>query len=234
MILPPWLTDPPALGSLLRIIVINIVLSGDNAVVVALACRAIPAAQKKRAMFLGTSGAIVLMVVFTVFAAFVLSLPYFKLLGGLALFWIAIKMLFPGNDGKCAVEDKAGMLSAIRTIVVADVIMSLDNVIGVAAAADGRVDLIVVGLVISIPFIIYGSNLIIKLLGHFPALVTFGAALIGFIAGETGIAERTVAAWIGRSMPVLRTLVPLMTAASVVLVGKIFAAKPRLGAEKGR
>ena len=218
-----WLSDVRTWTALLEIIGVNIVLSGDNAVVIALACRALPPRQQRLAIFFGSAGAIVLRAVLTVFAALLLAKPYLKLIGGVLLLWIAVKLLLPEDDGDGETEDKAGMFAAIKTIVIADLVMSLDNVLGVAAVAEGNVILLILGLLISMPLIIYGSTLIMRLMGRFPVLITLGAALLGYVAAEMAVSDPAVAPWIEASIPTLRRLAPSSGAVLVVLAGKYFA-----------
>src|SRR6188768_1518856 len=154
---------------LLKIIGVNIILSGDNAVVIALAARSLPQKQQKQAVFWGAGAAIVLRVVLTLFAVALLTLPWLKLIGSLLLFWIGIKLLVP-EDGDDEIEASDKLLSAIKTILIADLVMSLDNVIAVAAAAGGSVILLVLGLAISIPLVIFGATLLVKLMDRFPII----------------------------------------------------------------
>ena len=204
--------------ALSQIILINIVLSGDNAVVIALACRSLPPAQQKRAIVFGSVGAIVLRVALTFIAVYLLTLPYLKLVGAALLLWIGIGLL-KGDDGEEDLEGHSSLAAAIKTIVVADLVMSLDNVIGVAAAAKGNVPLLVFGLVVSIPLIIFGSTLILKLMGRFPVIITLGAGLLGWVAGEMAISDPSIAGW-AAGRHVLHTVIPAVGAIFVVVVGK--------------
>jgi YjbE family integral membrane protein len=211
-----WLIDAHNWVALLEIIGVNIVLSGDNAVVIALACRTLPPAQQRLAIIFGAAGAIVLRAVLTVFAVLLLARPYLKLFGGVLLLWIAIKLLLPDDDGDGETEGKAGMFAAIKTIVIADLVMSLDNVLGVAAVAKGDVILLVLGLLISMPLIIYGSTLIMGLMGRFPVLITLGAALLGYVAGEMVVSDPVVVPWIEANAAWLHVFAPLLGAVLVV------------------
>ena len=212
------ISTPEFWVALAQIIMINIVLSGDNAVVIALACRALPPKQQKRAIMFGSVGAIVLRIVLTFFAIYLLSLPYLKLIGAAALLWIGVGLL-KGEDGEEHLEGHANLTAAIKTIIVADLVMSLDNVIGVAAAAKGNVFLLVVGLVISIPLIIYGSTLILKLMGRFPVIITIGAGLLGWVAGEMAVSDPAISAWVAQHHN-LHTIAPVIGALLVVGTGK--------------
>ncbi|MGI4849677.1 MAG: TerC family protein [Janthinobacterium lividum] len=169
-----------ALGN---IILVNIVLSGDNAVVIAMAARSLPPAQQKKAIFYGSAAAIVMRVILTIFALQLLALPYLKLVGSLLLFNIGLQLLTEQDD-EGDVTHHATLLGAIKTILVADLVMSLDNVLGVAAAADGNIVLLVAGLAVSIPLIVFGSTLILRLMERFPVIITLGAALLGYLSGE--------------------------------------------------
>ncbi len=204
--------------ALLQIIMINIVLSGDNAVVIALASRSLPPAQQKKAIIFGSVGAIALRIVLTFFAIMLLTLPYLKLVGAALLLWIGIGLL-KGEDEEAHLEGHSSLAAAIKTIIVADLVMSLDNVIGVAAAAKGNIPLLVIGLVISIPLIIYGSTLILKLMGRFPVIITIGAGLLGWVAGEMAVSDPAVTAWMANHS-VIHMLAPPVGAILVVLTGK--------------
>lgn len=171
-----------ALGT---IIVANILLSGDNAVVIAMAARSLPAQQQKKAIFIGSAAAIVMRIVLTLVAAKLLSIPWLKTIGALLLLYIGITLLADSDDDEGhAGQGHGSMAAAIRTILIADLVMSLDNVIAVAAAAHGDIPLLVIGLATSIPLVIFGSTLLLKVIDKFPVIVWAGAALLGFIAGE--------------------------------------------------
>lgn len=209
--------------ALMQIIVINIMLSGDNAVVIALASRSLPPLQQKRAIMFGSVGAIVLRIVLTFFAMLLLDLPYLKLLGGLALLWIGASML--GDNDEANLDAHTHLWAAIRVIIVADFIMSLDNVLGVAAAAKGNLVLLIIGLAISIPLIVWGSQVILKLMERYPIIVTFGAGLLGWVAGEMIVGDKVVAGWVESRAHVLESVVPWFCAILVVLVGKWMAGR---------
>ncbi len=177
------------------IIWVNIILSGDNAVVIALAARSLQAHQQKQAVFWGAAAAVVLRIILTIVAVELLKLPYLKLIGGALLFWIAVKLLVPEDDDGDDVASSSHLLGAIKTILIADLVMSLDNVIAVAAVAKGSIVLLVLGLLISIPLVVYGATLLMKLMDRYPVIVTVGAALIGFVAGEMLVTDPIVIAW---------------------------------------
>ncbi len=207
-----------------QIIIINILLSGDNAVVIALASRSLPPKQQKQAIIFGSVGAIVLRVILTFFAVMLLDLPYLKIIGGALLLWIGASML-AADDGDPDLAGHSQMMAAIRTIIVADLVMSLDNVIGVAAAAKGNIVLLVLGLAISIPLIIGGSQLLLKLMERFPIIITGGAALLGWVAGEMFVTDKAISDWIEANAGYLHTLVPAACAVIVVVVGKWMASR---------
>lgn len=213
-----FLSSPEFWVALLQIILINIVLSGDNAVVIALACRELPRQQQKKAVVFGSVGAIVLRVVLTFFAVYLLTLPYLKLIGAALLLWIGVGLLKGEDDGE-ELSSNSNLAAAIKTIIVADLVMSLDNVIGVAAAAKGNISLLVIGLVISIPLIIYGSTLILKLMARFPVIITIGAGLLGWVAGEMALSDPAVKDW-AEGQHTLHMLAPAIGAALVVATGK--------------
>jgi YjbE family integral membrane protein len=177
---------------ILEIIGINIVLSGDNAVVIALACRALPAHQRNKAVIAGALAAVGLRIIFTFMAAQLLDLPWVKLIGGLLLFYIAIKLMIPEDENPdIAAHDT--LWKAIQTIAIADIVMSLDNVVAIAAAAKGNWNLILLGLAISIPLVIFGSQIIMKMMHRFPWLAWAGAALLGYVAAEIMIEDPLIA-----------------------------------------
>ncbi|MCO5108001.1 MAG: TerC family protein [Burkholderiaceae bacterium] len=185
-----------ALGS---IVLANILLSGDNAVVIALAARGLPARQQKKAIFWGSAAAIVMRIALTVLAAEMLTWPYLKIIGGLLLLYIGVSLILDDDsdeegDGKAVAS---GLFAAVRTILVADLVMSLDNVLAVAAAANGDMVLLVIGLAISIPLIIAGSTMLLKVMERFPVIITVGAALLGFLAGEMELTDPAVENWVG-------------------------------------
>ena len=219
------LATPEFWLALFQIILINIVLSGDNAVVIALACRSLPPQQQRKAIVFGTVGAVVLRVILTFFAVFLLTLPYLKLVGAVLLLWIGVGLLRGEDDGN-ELADHAGLGAAIKTIIVADFIMSLDNVIGVAAAAKGDLLLLVLGLVISVPLIVFGSTLILRLMNRFPVIITLGAALLGWVAGEMALSDPALAGYVGHGRA-LHVAVPALGAVLVVAVGNWLARRER-------
>jgi YjbE family integral membrane protein len=213
-------TTLTALGS---IILVNIILSGDNAVVIALAARSLPAHQQGRAIFWGSAAAIVLRVVLTLVAVELLRLPYLKIGGGALLFYIGVTLLLDDDGGsdEQGKGDNNGLMTAIRTILVADLVMSVDNVIAVAAAAKGNVVLLILGLAMSIPLIIFGSTLLLKVMDRFPFIVTGGAALIGWLAGDMLITDPGLLALTGPLPTTFEIVVAAAGAVMVVVVGTL-------------
>jgi YjbE family integral membrane protein len=184
-----------------QIIMIDILLGGDNAVVIALACRGLPPAQRTKGIIWGTAGAIVLRVVLIFFALTLLAIPYLKIIGGLLLVWIGVKLLLPQDDGHGDVQASDKLWAAVKTVIVADLVMSLDNVIAIAGAAesaggDHKMPLVVFGLLVSIPIIVWGSQLVIKLMDRFPVIITLGGMLLGWIAGTMMVSDPALLAWV--------------------------------------
>jgi len=213
--------SPAFWGALGSIILANILLSGDNAIVIALAARSLPPKQQKQAIFWGSAAAIVMRVVLTLIAVEILKWPYLKIVGGILLVYIGVTLLVSDDDD--GEEDKkpvqAGMASAIRTILVADLVMSLDNVLAVAAAAKGNTPLLVIGLALSIPLIVFGSTLLLKVMDRFPIIITAGAALLGFLAGEMLVSDPAVVRWFGELPHSADDIAGVIGAALVVGIG---------------
>jgi YjbE family integral membrane protein len=190
-----------------QIIMIDILLGGDNAVVIALACRKLPPAQRTQGIIWGTVGAIVLRVVLIFFALTLLEIPYLKLVGAALLVWIGVKLLAPGDEGGHGEVQSADKLwAAVRTVIVADLVMSVDNVIAIAGAAesaggDHKMPLVVFGLLVSIPIIVWGSQFVIRLMDRFPAVITVGGMLLGWIAGTMAVGDPAAAGFIPQAGP---------------------------------
>jgi YjbE family integral membrane protein len=180
---------------LLKIIGVNLILSGDNAVVIALAARSLPQRQQKAAVLWGSGAAVAMRIVLTIFAVALLTLPWLKLVGSLLLFWIGIKLLLP-EEGDENINASDNLISAIKTILIADLVMSIDNVIAVAAAAQGSMTLLVLGLAISIPLVIFGSTLLLHLMERWPVIITIGGGLLGFVAGEMLVTDPALKGWL--------------------------------------
>jgi YjbE family integral membrane protein len=228
-----------------QIIMIDIVLGGDNAVVIALACRKLPPPQRVKGILWGTAGAIVLRVILIFFALQLLAIPFLKLAGAVLLVWIGVKLLLPEHDdghGNIAGSDR--LWGAVKTVIVADLVMSVDNVIAIAGAAenaggDHTMALVIFGLLVSIPIIVWGSQLVLKLMDRYPAIVTAGAMLLGWIAGSMMITDPAlISADVVPQMPKLMVTDTLKYGAGiagallVLLLGKAIAA--RRGASSGR
>ena len=209
-----------ALGS---IILTNIILSGDNAVVIALASRNLPPSQQKKAIFWGSAAAIILRVILTVTAVSLLTLPYLKIVGAVLLVYIGVQLLNEG-DGEEELEGKDNLWAAIRTILIADLVMSLDNVIAVAAAAqkgpeETRLLLLILGLGLSIPLIVFGSTLLLKVMERFPIIITIGAALLGYLAGEMLVADPITHDFLVNTIPEAHLVLAIGGAVLVVAWG---------------
>lgn len=210
---------------LMKIVWINIILSGDNAVVIALAARSLPAEQQRKAIMFGSGAAVVLRILLTVVAARLLELSFLQVIGGVLLLWIGYQLLSGDDEGDGAHHKGTGtMMAAIRTILIADLVMSLDNVIAVAATAQGNMVLLILGLAISIPLVIFGSTLMIKLMGRFPIIVTLGAALIGWVGGETVVNDNLVHGYT-MAHPWLHYVAAATGAVLVVGLGKFMQAR---------
>ena len=205
---------------LLKIVWINIILSGDNAVVIALAARSLPAHQQRKAVFFGSGAAVVLRIALTVVAATLLALPYLQVVGGLLLLWIGVQLVGDEEEGEGEAKEHGSLLAAVRTILIADLVMSLDNVIAVAAAAKGSMTLLILGLAISIPLVIFGSTLMIKMMERFPIIVMLGAALIGWVGGETIVSDVALKVFAAAN-PWLHYVGAAVGAAVVVGLGKL-------------
>ena len=177
---------------------IDILLGGDNAVVIALACRLLPAAQRTKGIIWGTAGAIVLRVILIAFALTLLQVPFLKLVGGALLVWIGVKLLAPDEDDHANIQASDKLWGAVKTVIIADLVMSVDNVIAIAGAAQGageqhQMALVIFGLLVSIPIIVWGSQLVLKLMDRFPAIITAGGMLLGWIAGTMAHSDPAVA-----------------------------------------
>jgi YjbE family integral membrane protein len=226
---------------LLKIIGVNIILSGDNAVVIALAARSLPPQQQKAAVLWGSGAAVVMRIVLTIFAVALLTLPWLKLIGSILLFWIGIKLLVP-EDGGEDVDASDNLIAAVKTILIADLVMSIDNVIAVAAAAQGSYLLLVLGLAISIPLVIFGSTLLLKLMERWPVIITIGGGLLGFVAGEMLVTDPVVLDWLKGVVQIddgkpklfglsLEVMTGIVGAAFVIGLGS-FLAKRQASSEK--
>jgi len=216
--------DPVFWLAVLQIIAIDVLLGGDNAVVIALACRRLPPAQRNKGIFWGVFGAIALRIILIFFALQLLALPWLKLIGAILLVWIGIKLLQPeegGDHGEVAASTH--LFGAIRTIIIADAVMSLDNVVAVAAASRDSMALVVFGIAVSVPIIVGGSKLVLKLMDRFPIVITLGGMLLGWIAGEMAWSDAAFKAWTAQFPSLLHYLVAAAGALLVLGVGKWLA-----------
>ena len=213
-----FLSSPDFWIGLVKIVWINIILSGDNAVVIALAARSLPPHQQKQAIFWGSGAAVVLRIALTVVAAKLLELSYLQIIGGCLLLWIGLQLLTDSEEDEGESKSQGNLMAAVRTILIADLVMSLDNVIAVAAAAQGSMVLLVLGLAISIPLVIFGSALMIKLMERFPIIVVLGAGLIGWVGGETIMNDKLLHDFVAAN-PALHYVAAAAGAALVVGVG---------------
>jgi YjbE family integral membrane protein len=233
------ISEPGFWLALGKIIWVNILLSGDNAVVIALAARSLRDDQRNKAIFIGSGAAIVLRVILTLFAVSLLQWPYLKAVGACLLFWIGMQLLVPEDEDDDSVKAHDHLMSAIRTILIADLVMSLDNVLAVAAAAEGgppesKVLLLVLGLGLSIPLIIFGSQVLLKIMERYPIIITLGAALLGFVAGEMLITDRALAPFF-KAMGLDSThIVEGLGAVAVVLTGQWLARRKRAAQADGK
>ena len=221
-------------AAVFQIIMIDILLGGDNAVVIALACRNLPQKQRMQGILWGTAGAIILRVILIAFALTLLSIPFLKVVGALLLLWIGIKLLIPEDDAHSNIQGGGSIASAIKTIIIADFVMSLDNVIAIAGAAQGahpdhQIGLVIFGLVVSVPIIVWGSTIVLKLIDRFPIVVTFGAALLGWIAGGMLVTDVIVERNFdfGENAGMVKIAAEVIGAVLVVAVGRWFAGRKK-------
>ncbi|MBA4493241.1 TerC family protein [Paenactinomyces guangxiensis] len=201
-----------------NIIILDIILSGDNAVVIGMAARNLPPNQRKKAILFGAGAAVLLRASLTAIATYLLKIPLLMTLGGMLLLWIAVKLLLEEEENTHVSTGKS-MRSAIKTIVVADVVMSLDNVLAVAGAAHGNIFLVLFGLALSIPIIMWGSRLIATLLNKLPWLVYIGSAILGYTAGQLIVEDPIIEKYLLHGQDTLVTAIPIVLAIVVVVVG---------------
>jgi len=213
---------------LLRIMGIDILLSGDNAVVIALASRSLPDAQRRLAVIGGSAAAVTLRIIFCLVIVTLLQIPYLKVIGGLLLLYIGVKLVIPeAETDEHGIAATPNVWGAIRTILIADAVMSLDNVVAIAAAARGSVLLIALGLVISIPLIVFGSQLVLRVLNRFPILVLLGGGLLGWIAGEIIVSDPMVHTLLPYDEHLQTLVAKPLCAGLVMLMGKVLAKRVR-------
>ena len=221
-------------GAVFQIILIDILLGGDNAVVIALACRNLPKQTRVKGILWGTAGAIILRVVLISFAVTMLQIPFLKLVGAILLLWIGVKLLIPENDSHDNIEGSANLWAAVKTIIIADFVMSLDNVIAIAGAAqnadpDHQLGLVIFGLVVSIPIIIWGSAIVLKLIDRFPVVITLGGGLLGWIAGGMLVTDPIIVQhvyqpdWTPQTLNIIHYVSAAVGAVFVVVLGSLLA-----------
>jgi len=220
-------TDPLFVAALIKIIGIDIVLAGDNAVVIALAARQLPPKQQKLAIIFGCGAAVLIRIALTAAAASLLTTPYLRIIGGILLLWIGVKLMLQ-NDGSEHVGEAGNLMQAIKTIVIADLVMSVDNIIGVAGAAGESMTLLALGLAISIPLVIFASALILRLMEKFPIVITIGAGLLGYVAFEMLLTDPASASYVKEVAGWLRHTLPFVGALFVVSLGLFLAKRQRL------
>ncbi len=222
--------DSAMLLAIGQIVWINVLLSGDNAVVIALACRSLPDDKRRLGVALGAGAAVGLRVVFTVLIASLLHLPLLKIVGGVLLLWVSVKLLTDETEAG-DIRDSTHLWAAVRTIALADMVMSLDNVLAIAAAANGSIALIVFGLLLSVPLIVFGASMVGALLEKFPALVWGGAALLGWVAGGLLVSDPAWTRWLGwtEGEPAERAA---ETAAALLVVAVAWAVRRARGAPR--
>ena len=238
------LTSPEFWFAVGQIIMIDILLGGDNAVVIALACRKLPPAQRKLGILWGTAGAVLLRVILIMFALTLLKLPFLKLVGALLLLWIGIKLLVPEDEDEHAgIQSSDKLWAAVKTVIVADLVMSVDNVIAIAGAAHGaggdhQLPLVIFGLLVSIPIIVWGSQLVLGLMSRFPVIITVGGMLLGWIAGTMAVADPALASFVpyeeagsASSLPAVKSAfhygAGVVGALVVLAVGKYFGSRAK-------
>jgi YjbE family integral membrane protein len=225
------LASPQFWIAVLQIIAIDIVLGGDNAVVIALACRRLPEKQRNLGIFWGVFGAIALRVVLIYFAFTLMAIPFLKIVAALLLLWIGIKLLQPEPEGNGhEINASATLLGAIKTIIIADAMMSLDNVIAIAGAARDSVVLVTFGMAVSVPIIVWGSKLVMRLMEKFPVTIFIGAGLLGWIAGGMSITDAVSREWVDNNAAFLHWVAPAGGALLIVVIGKWLA--DRTGARR--
>ncbi len=215
---------------LLTIMGINILLSGDNAVVIALAAQALPVNQQKKAIFWGSLSAVFFLIVLTIFASTLLHIPYLRLIGACLLLWIGVKLL-AGDEDDGDIKQSDNLWAAIRTILVANLVMSLDNILGVAGAAHDNNVLMIIGLGVSIPVVIFGSTMLMKVMERFPLIITIGAALIGKVAGEMLVDDQAISTWIDPHRQQWEYGAQIGGALIVLVVGKVLQKKGQTTSE---
>jgi YjbE family integral membrane protein len=224
------LTDPVMWMALVKIAVINVVLSGDNALVIALACRSLAPSDQKKAFIVGTAGIVVLMTLLTSCAALLMTLPYIQIVGCVLLLWIGVKLLLPEDDDG-NIKESSSFWEAVKTIIIADIVMSMDNVLGMAGAAQGHMGMLFLGLLITMPLILFGSAMLVKLMERFPSFVVVGAGLLGYVAGDMAVGDPAIKTYIDSHAHFLELLAPIVGALFVIIAGKMLARRRGTGGQ---
>ncbi|WP_263262756.1 TerC family protein [Pseudomonas sp. RIT-PI-S] len=227
-----WFTDPAVWTALLQILLLDLLLGGDNAVVIAMACRRLPPSQRRRAIWGGMAGAVVLRILLLFFAMQLLQLAWLKLAAGVLLLWIGVRLIATPEQDAHAIKGSGHLFTAIKTIVMADAVMSLDNVLAVAAAGRGNLYLVGAGVLLSIPLIVFGSRLVLALMERFPVVVTLGGGLIGWIAVGLAFSDPAMARWLPPAASLPGYLASAVGALLVMLVGagvSRYRARQRVG-----
>lgn len=220
-----------AMGLTLQIVFLDIILSGDNALVIALACRSLPPAMMKKAILIGTGVAILLRILLTVITSFVLQVPFLKILGGLMLMIIAIKLMLGDNEDEQAQDNnqtQQHLWTAVGMVVMADLILSTDNVIALAAVAQGNIAYMILGFIVSVPLLMYGSMRLTRLLDNYPLLIPGGGALLGWVAGRIAMSDSLISDWVSSQSPALTVIVPLLCVVFVLSENRIIREQRQL------
>jgi YjbE family integral membrane protein len=227
--------DVSFFARLVEIVWINILLSGDNAVVIAMACHHLPPRQRKWGIFLGAAPAVAVLIGCAAIITYLMAMPFLRLAGGAVLLWIAVQLLAEEQEEQAQISQGATLWAAVRIIVVADVVMSLDNVLAIAGIAKGNIALLTIGLAVSVPLVIFGSALLVSVMDRFPLLVTAGAVLIGYVAGDVAVGDPALAPWIAPHAETIGLALPLCCAALVIPAARVIAeidARRRRGAQR--
>lgn len=211
--------DTQFLSGLLSIVLIDLVLGGDNAILIALATRNLPKAQRKKAIFWGVFGAVAIRALLTIIAVYLLKIPFIQLVGGVLLVWIAFKLLADNSEHDESVSSSQNLREAIKTIVIADMLMGIDNVLAIAGASHGNIVLVVLGLLISVPIIVWGSSLILRFINKFPIIIYIGASVIAYTAGGMISEDPFIHEKIITNIPTLEWIIPFVIVSAVLLTG---------------
>ena len=221
------ISNPQFWFAILQIMAIDILLGGDNAIVIGMACRRLPDHQRKLGIFWGMVGAIGLRIALILFALNLLAIPYLKIVGALLLLWIGVKLLIPEDEEAHEIDGGSTLFTAIKTVIVADAVMSMDNVIAISGAAGGHNWLVIFGILLSIPIVVMGSQLVLKLIDRFPLVIYVGGAMLGWIAGGMFAEDVAIHGWLKSNVPAVINLMPIAGASIVLLLGKLQVSKAK-------